>query len=365
MNTARKTVKISELFVGYKDKDWDGVVGYGGKLDIRPAYQREFIYEIPNEQAVIDTVLKGHPLNIMYWVQSLDENYELLDGQQRTLSICRFLDHKYYIHDKDGNKVYEDTILADDRKRITEYELDICVCEGSEGEILDWFKTINIKGKELNEQEALNATHTGAWLTDAKRYFSKPNCAAYGLGKDYINGAVERQDYFATALKWISDGDTQGYMAQHRNDTNASELWEYFQNVIDWIKRVFVVYRREMDGLYWGKFYNEHNDEKFDAEEVERRVKKLMIDLEVEKKSGIYEYILTGEEKALGLRKFDDNVKRAKYEEQDGKCAICSKPFTYELMHGDHIKPWSRGGKTVPENCQMLCTTDNLKKSHL
>lgn len=364
MNTDRKIVKVRELFDGYVDKDWDGVIGYGGKLDIRPIYQREFIYEIPNEQAVMATVLKGHPLNIMYWVQNQDDNYELLDGQQRSLSICRFLDHKYYIVDKDGNKIYEDTMLADDLEKIMNYELDICVCEGSEGEILDWFKTINIKGKELNEQEALNATHTGTWLTDAKKYFSKPNCAAYGLGKDYINGAVERQDYLSTALKWISSDDAQGYMAKHRNDADATALWQYFQDVIDWIKKVFV-YRREMDGLNWGKFYNEHKDDQLVRDEVEVRVQRLMADDEVQKKSGIYEYILTGDERALGLRAFEDNVRRTKYEQQKGKCSICGKPFPFEEMHGDHIKPWSKGGKTVPDNCQMLCTMDNLKKSNL
>lgn len=364
MKTTRKTVKVSELFDGYLDKDWDGVVGYGGKLDIRPIYQREFIYDIPNEQAVMATVLKGHPLNIMYWVQSKDDNYELLDGQQRSLSICRFLDHKYYIVDKDGNKIYEDTMLAEDREKVLNYELDVCVCEGTEGEILDWFKTINIKGKELNEQEALNATHTGTWLTDVKRYFSKPNCAAYGLGKDYVNGAVERQDYLSTALKWISNDDAQGYMAQHRNDSDASELWQYYQDVISWIKSVFVVYRREMDGLNWGKFYNEHKDDQFNTDDIEIRVKKLMADDEIQKKSGIYEYILTGDERALGLRVFEDNVRRSKYEQQNGKCAICGKPFLFEDMHADHIKPWSKGGKTISDNCQMLCTTDNLKKSN-
>lgn len=364
MKTVRKTVTVADLFNGYKDLDWEGVVGYGGQLDIRPAYQREYVYDIPDAQAVVATVLKGHPLNIMYWVQTKDGGYELLDGQQRTLSICKFLDHKYYILDKDGNKVYEDTMLADDKKKILEYELDICVCEGTEGEILDWFKTINIKGKELNDQEALNATHTGPWLSDAKRYFSKPNCAAYGLGKDYVKGQVERQDYLETVLKWINNGDPQGYMAIHRNNPDASELWHYYQSVIEWIRGTFVVYRREMDGLDWGTFYNDHHEEERDPAATEEQVKKLMMDEEVQKRSGIYEYVLCGNEKALGLRMFDDSVKRAKYEAQDGKCAICGKPFPYEIMHGDHIIPWSRGGKTTPDNCQMLCTTDNLKKSN-
>lgn len=368
MNTTRKSVKVSELYNGYLDKDWEGVVGYEGKLDIRPIYQREFIYDIPNEQAVMATVLKGHPLNIMYWVQTAGGNYELLDGQQRTLSICRFLDHKYYILDKDKNKVYVDTLLADDHKKIMNYELDICVCEGTEGEILDWFKTINIKGKELNEQEALNATHTGMWLTEAKKYFSKPNCPAYGLGKDYVNGAVERQDYLSTALKWISNDDAQGYMAQHRNDANANELWEYYNAVIDWIKSAFNIYRKEMDGLNWGKFYNEHKDEKLNSQDLEKQIVALIEDDEVNEKRGIYEYLLTGDERTLNLREFDEKTKFKKYEEQKGICvakkAICGNAhFKYEEMEADHIIPWNKGGKTVYENCKMLCMRDNRIKS--
>ncbi len=369
MKTTRRTVKVSELFNGYQDKDWDGVVGYSGKLDIRPTYQREFVYDIPDEQAVISTVLKGHPLNIMYWVQNPGGDFELLDGQQRSLSICRFLDHKYYIFDKDGNKIYEDTMLVADLDKIMNYELDICICKGTEGEILDWFKTINIKGKALNEQEALNATHTGEWLTDAKRYFSKPNCAAYGLGKDYINGAVERQDYFATALRWISDDDVQGYMALHRNDADASELWEYFKSVIAWVKITFKVYRREMDGVQWGELYNEFKDTKQNADKLEVRVAKLMEDDDVTNHKGIYHYILTGKEKYLSIRAFDDKMKRRAYERQKGICPVCKKEkrdkkhWDISEMEADHIKPWHEGGRTIAENCQMLCKDHNRDKS--
>jgi len=310
--------------------DWEGVHGYGGQLDIRPAYQREFIYEVANEQAVISTILKGHPINIMYWVKNPGGDFELLDGQQRSLSICRFLDHKYYIFDKDGNKIYEDTILADDLDKIMNYELDICVCEGTEGEILDWFKTINIKGKELNDQEALNATHTGKWLSDAKRYFSKPNCAAYGLGKDYINGAVERQDFLATVLKWKSNGDAQGYMAEHRNNADATELWSYYQDVIMWIRAVFTNYRREMNSVEWGELYNEFKDKKLDAEKIETEIRELMQDVDVTKKSGIYPYVLTRKERYLSLRAFDDNMKREAYERQDGICPFCKNTGTFQ-----------------------------------
>lgn len=364
MKTTRESIQVRELFNGYLDKEWDGVVGYGGKLDIRPIYQREFVYDIPNEQAVIATILKGHPINLMYWVQNKDGNYELLDGQQRSLSICRFLDHKYYIIDKNGNKVYENTMLTEDKEKILNYTLDICICNGTEGEILDWFRTINIKGKELNEQEALNATHTGTWLTDAKRYFSKPNCAAYGLSKDFVNGIVERQDYLTRALEWVSNNDVQGYMSEHRNDNDATELWNYFNNVIAWIKATFIEYRREMDGLNWGKLYNQYNSIAFDPIELEKQIKDLMKNEEVQKKSGIYEYVLTGNESILDIRTFDQNIKRTKYEQQNGRCAICGEYFTFEKMHADHIKPWSEGGRTIIENCQILCTKDNLLKSN-
>jgi hypothetical protein len=364
MKTTRMAKKISEIYDGYKDNGWDGVTGFGGKLDIRPKYQREFIYDLENERAVISTILKGHPLNIMYWVKTGEDNFELLDGQQRTLSICRFLDHKYHILDKDGNKIYVDTMLADDLEKLKNYKLDICVCEGSEGEILDWFKTINIKGKELNEQEALNATHTGLWLSDAKRYFSKPDCAAYRYGKDYVSGSVERQDYLRTALSWISGGDVQGYMAKHRNDANADKLWNYYRAVIDWVKLTFTTYRNEMRGLNWGEFYNEHKNDTLDAAAIEKKVKELMADDDVQKKSGVYGFVLTGDETYLNLRQFDPSIARAKYEQQKGICPMCGKHFEFEEMHADHIKPWSKGGKTVAENCQMLCASDNLRKSN-
>jgi hypothetical protein len=269
--------------------DWDGVVGFGGKLDIRPAFQREYIYDIPDAQKVIATVIKNHPLNIMYWVKTNNGSYELLDGQQRTLSICKFLDSKYYITDENGNRQYAHSIGQKKLDEILDYELLIWVCEGSEDEVLDWFKTINIKGKELNEQEALNAVYTGAWLTDAKRHFSKPNCPAHGLGKDYLAGEVTRQDFFATVLKWISNDDVSKYMAQHRKDKNAEEIWQYFENIISWVRKNFTVYRNEMKGVAWGSLYNEFKDMELGPSTLEDEIKNLMKDEDVTKKSA---YIL-------------------------------------------------------------------------
>lgn len=384
MKTTRITINIRDLFEGFYDKDeggekgYGGAWGYGGKLNIRPIYQRELVYDEKEEAKVIDSVLKGYPINIMYWVKNPDGKYDLLDGQQRTLSICNFLDHKYSIKDENNERRYEDSLYEEDKEKILNYPLDICVCEGTTKEVLEWFKTINIKGKELNDQEMLNATHTGPWLSDAKRYFSKPNCAAYNKGKDYIFGSVERQDFLKEVLDWVSDGNIQEYMENHRYDESASYLWEYYQNVIDWIRSHFLAYFKEMKGLPWGKYYNRYNTLNLDPVVITNEVNDLMADEEVENKKGIFEFILeefrhadTGEqmtngecEKYLHIRQFDPSIKRSKYTQQNGICPLCGKHFDFEQMHGDHIVPWSRGGKTEPENCQMLCSTCNLKKSN-
>jgi hypothetical protein len=366
MKTTHQKIKVKDVFNGYQDKNWDGVVGYDGKLDIRPIYQREFIYSPENERAVIDTILKEHPLNLVYWVKNGD-NFEVLDGQQRTLSICRFLDHKYHI-ELNGEKRYCDTLLKENLDKINNYELDVYICEGTEGEILEWFKTINIKGKELNNQELLNATHTGTWLTDAKRYFSKPNCAAKGLGEDYISASVERQEFLETALKWINNGDAQGYMAFHRNDENAKKLQDYFANVIEWIGKTFTTYRREMKNVNWGELYNQFKDAKLDATKLEKEIVELLEDEEVGNQKGIYDYVLTKNERSLNLRIFDDKTKRRIYEKQKGICPLCKgenkkKKWKLEEMEADHIRPWHEGGKTISENCQMLCKEDNRTKS--
>lgn len=375
METSRITITVAELADGYQDLDWDGVVGYRGKLDIRPKYQREFIYDLDRQRKVIDTVINRRPLNIMYWVQKSDGHYDLLDGQQRTLSICHFLDGKFTISDRNGEKVYFHSMNDEDRQKILNYELEICICDGTDDEIYDWFRTININGIDLKPQEMLNATYTGEWLTDARRHFSKPNCAAYGLAKDYLTGSVERQDFLEKALKWINDGDVQGYMAAHRNDPDASELWEYFTNVINWVKSTFIVYRGEMKGLNWGEFYNEFHDQTFNPDEIEQQVARLMADEDIQKQTGIYEYILTGSEKALNLRAFDKKERRIAYERQGGHCPFCDQEIdgenrgkVYDIteMEADHIIPWSKGGQTVQDNCQMLCQRhNNLKTNHL
>ena len=367
MKTTRNYIKVSELFNGYKDLDWDGVVGYGGKLDIRPKYQREFIYKPEQQRKVIETIINQRPLNLMYWVKTPNDNYELLDGQQRTLSICKFLDHKYHIEDRNGNKFYFDTLPTDIQDKILNYELEVYICEGSEEEILEWFDTINIKGSELEEQEKLNAAYSGPWLESAKRYFSKPNCRASIIGKRYLKGEVIRQKYLETTLKWINNGDIKEYMGNHRYDTDAEELKNYFEDVIKWVEITFPKYRDEMVGIGWGFLYNQHKDDSLNPEKLEKSVSELMKNEEIQSKSGIYTYVLEGDEKVLNLRAFKDDQKRVVYEKQKGICPIChdagnDKHYELNEMHADHIIPWSKGGKTEIDNCQMLCIRHNLAK---
>ena len=236
-------------------------------------------------------------------------------------------------------------------------------CSGTDSEKLAWFKTINIAGEPLSDQELRNAVYAGPWVTDAKRYFSKTGCAADGLGGDYLNGVAIRQAYLETAIKWISDNNIDDYMGQHQHQSSAEVLWQYFQDVINWVKAVFSQYRKEMKGLAWGDFYNEFNDREFDPNEMEDEVARLMEDEDVTAKRGIYEYLLTGEEKHLNIRAFTNKQKREAYERQKGVCAECKEPFALEDMDADHITPWHEGGPTTPENCQMLCREHNRRKS--
>ena len=368
MKTKRMTVSVRQIYDGYEDHDWEGVVGYGGKLDIRPKYQREFIYDLDKQRKVIDTILHKRPLNIIYWVLAKNGDYELLDGQQRTLSICKFLDHKYHILDKNGDKFYFDTLPKEQQEKILNYELEICVCEGSENEILEWFKTINIKGLELKPQEMLNAVYSGPWTEDARKRFSKINCVADTVGGKYLSGEVTRQAYLEKVLKWISNNDIKGYMAKHRYDKNADELWEYFESVISWVETTFPDYKEEMKGLDWGRFYNDHKTDKLDPELLKKTINNLRANEEIDKKSGIYEYVLYGDERVLNLRTFNENDKITVYERQGGICPLCKesgdeKHYEINEMQADHIIPWSKGGKTTLDNCQLLCARHNLIKN--
>lgn len=359
MKIELREVTVKELTDGFRDNNEAGVVGFGGKLDIRPPYQREFIYKDKQRDAVIDTITKDYPLNVMYWAVREDGNFEVIDGQQRTISICQYVNGDFSIN---GLAIHN---LQDDKKeQILGYKLMIYLCSGMDSEKLEWFRTINIAGEKLTDQELRNAVYSGPWVTDAKRYFSKSGCPAYVIGSDYLNGSPIRQDYFETAIEWISSDKIEDYMSKHQHDPNASALWRYFQDVISWIEATFTVKRSKfMKGVDWGSLYNSYKDEIFDAKLFEAETARLIADDEVAKKSGIYAYILTGDEKFLGIRQFTDSVKQKVYERQAGICVKCSKYFELSEMEADHIDPWYEGGKTIEENCQLLCKTDNRRKS--
>ncbi|MDR3234031.1 MAG: DUF262 domain-containing protein [Planctomycetaceae bacterium] len=350
-------IPIRELVNGYTNSQEEGVRGYGGKLDIRPKYQREFVYKEQQRDAVITSVRNRFPLNVMYWVKN-GGNYEVLDGQQRTISICEYVANKFSVADKRF-----DNLTGDQQEPILDYELMVYFCEGTDSEKLAWFEIVNIAGAVLTKQELRNAVYTGEWLTDAKGYFSRTGCIAHQISVSYVNGAPIRQELLETAIAWINNGKIEEYMSVHQHDKDANELWQYFQNVITWVKEVFQVYRKEMKGLNWGGFYNCYKNDSFDTDKLEERIKTLMSDRDVNKKSGVYEYVLTGDERCLNIRNFDNNDKREVYERQNGVCPHCKQSFAIDKMEGDHITPWSQGGKTVTENCQMLCKDCNRRKA--
>ena len=363
MNIELKKIPVKDVFKGYLDNNEDGVIGFNGKLNIRPKYQREFIYKDKQREAVLNTIKKGFPLNTIYWAKNNDETYELLDGQQRTISICSYINGEYSI-----NYQYFHNLTQGEKDQILNYELMVYICEGSDREKLEWFKVINIAGEKLTDQELRNAVYTGEWLTDAKNHFSKNNCVAYSLAKNYMTGSPIRQDYLETAILWITNRDgieIEDYMALFQNEKDASELWIYFQNVINWVNIHFPKYRKEMKGIKWGYYYNKYYTENYNPNSLEEEFLKLIVDEDITSIRGIYEYLIDGEEKHLSLRAFSVKMKMEAYTKQDGLCKKCSEPFDIEDMEGDHITPWSQGGKTIASNCQMLCKHCNRIKSDI
>jgi hypothetical protein len=358
-----KKVSVRDVVKNYRNDLEDGVVGFDGKLNIRPKYQREFVYNEKQQAEVIRTIMKGFPLNTMYWASSREGGFELLDGQQRTISICEYVSGAFSVCFVEKTPQYFHNLTQLEKDKILDYELMIYQCDGDDKDKLDWFRVVNIAGVKLSEQELRNAVYTGSWLTSAKRWFSKRQGPAYEIGKKYLKGAPERQDYLETVIDWISDGEIESYMSEHQGDNDADGLWDYFKSVIEWVEMVFPKYRKEMKGIDWGKLYNQYNSFIFDSREFEEKIVKLMMDIDVTKKSGIYYYLFNTEEKHLSIRSFTDNDKRIMYEHQDGVCVKCENKFSIEAMEADHIQPWSQGGKTTVENCQMLCRPCNRKKS--
>lgn len=360
MNIELHEIPIRDIVEGYQDNREEGVVGYGGYLDIRPKYQREFVYNEKERNAVMDTIVKGFPLNIMYWAKTGDKTFEILDGQQRTVSFCQYVNGDFSIN----NRAFHN-LTGPEKEKILNYKVMVYFCDGNEDEKLSWFKTVNIAGKELTAQELRNAVYTGTWLTDAKSRFSKTNCPAQQIAKDYLVGSAIQQEYLETALRWKSKGKIESYMSKHQHDPDANELWVYFRNVIDWVKLTFVNYRKEMKGVNWGALYDEYKENAFDIEHLEEEIKNLMMDDDIKNKKGIYMYVLTHNEKYLNIRTFSESQKRVAFEKQKGICKKCGKHFEIEEMHADHITPWSKGGKTIPENCQLLCAECNRRKSDI
>jgi hypothetical protein len=352
-------IPVKDVVEGYRNSNEEGVIGYDGKLNIRPKYQREFVYKDKQRDAVIGTLRKDFPLNVMYWAANGDGSSEVIDGQQRTISICEYVAGNFSI-----GEMYFHNLPKDQQEQILQYKLMVYFCEGTDSEKLDWFETINIAGEKLTEQELRNAAYTGPWLSDAKRYFSRTGCAAYGLASSYLTGVAIRQEYLETAINWISGGNIAQYMSKHQQDANANELWLHFQAVISWVKVVFPTYRKEMKGVDWGALYRLHGKDTFDSKLLETKVSELMRDEDATKKSGIYAYLVTGEEKHLSIRAFTDNMKREAFEKQKGTCPRCGdgKIYKIEEMEADHIEPWHAGGKTIAENCKMLCKRHNREK---
>ncbi|MBQ9103525.1 MAG: DUF262 domain-containing protein [Clostridia bacterium] len=377
MKIELKEITIREVVENYIDSNEEGVYGYNGKLNIRPKYQREFVYDEKKRNAVIETIQKNFPLNVMYWVKNDNGTFEVLDGQQRTISFCQYVNGDFSINEK-----FFHNLTETEKNQILDYKLMIYICEGNDKEKLDWFKIINIAGEQLMPQELRNAVYTGSWLTSAKTFFSKSNCVAYLLAKDYVVGSPIRQEYLQTAISWINKGKIEEYMSLHQHDVNANELWLYFKNIIDWVKITFPTYRKEMKGLNWGELYEKYSDKPYDIKILEMQVEELMQDFGVTNKKGIFECVLGNlkDTKLLNIRIFDERTKQIVYKHQTedaikkgvSNCPLCAigndsnKTRIWELseMDADHVAAWSKGGSTDIKNCQMLCKTHNRAKGN-
>jgi 5-methylcytosine-specific restriction endonuclease McrA len=384
--TLRTDITVADICDGfvYNELEGKGLFGLGGRLVIQPEYQRNYFYQEKGgkrEQAVIHSLLRGYPIGLLYFNKVGDDRYEVLDGQQRITSIGRFVTNKFAIK-VGGNPMIFDSLPADQKARLLDTKLLIYICEGAESEIKEWFQTINIAGVPLNEQELLNAIYSGPFVTLARAEFSNSQNANLHKWRAYIKGNVNRQDFLACALDWVSKGNISDYMSKHRYDDNIDELKTYFNSVIDWVATVFRDVYPEMQGLEWGRLYEQYHRTPYDPDEVAEQVRRLYDDPYVRNKRGIFEYVLGGcqDPRLLEVRVFDEAVKRAVYARQTAaaqaagvsNCPLCavghdanrSRIYEYKEMEADHVTAWSKGGASTPENCQMLCKTHNRAKGN-
>lgn len=381
----RTDITIEDICKGfvYNELEGKGLYGLNGKLVIQPEYQRNYIYaDGKKDVAVIESILKGYPLGLIYFTKVEDDKYEVLDGQQRITSLGRFIVEKFAVKDENGMEQYFTSLSKDKQEKILKTTLLIYECEGTETEIKEWFKTINIAGIPLNMQELRNAIYSGSFVTLAKEEFSNSRNAQNQKRSAYISGNVNRQDFFECALKWVSKGEIDNYMSRHRSDKDITELKTYFDSVIDWISGVFSCVEREMQGLEWGALYEKYHKNSYDVENVENIVKILYEDSYVKNKRGIFEYILGGckDTKLLDVRIFDEATKKSVYAKQTKKaqekgisnCSYCAmghdsnknKIWKLTEMDADHVTAWSNGGATSIENCEMLCKSHNRAKGN-
>lgn len=382
--TLRTDITINDICNGftYNELEGKGLYGLSGKLTIQPEYQRNYIYaDGIRDVAVIESILKGYPLGILYFVKTGEDTFEVLDGQQRITSFGRYVIGKFAVK-IDGMENYFSGLNEDLQQKILDTKLLIYECEGTETEIKEWFKTINIAGIPLNEQELLNAIYSGKFVTEAKREFSNSQNSNVQKWKAYVKGDVKRQDFLSCALDWVSKGEKEKYMSEHRNSDNINELKTYFTTVIDWISGIFKSVEKEMCGLKWGELYEKYGKNPYNPDEVDKKLKELYADDSVKKRSGIFEYILGGcvDTKLLEIRVFEDRDKRIVYENQTklanenqlSNCPLCAisdnanKTRIWKLseMDADHVTAWSKGGATDITNCQMLCITHNRAKGN-
>ncbi|MDG1731336.1 MAG: DUF262 domain-containing protein [Algibacter sp.] len=385
ITTLKTNITVADICDGfvYNELEGKGLFGLSGKLTIQPEYQRNYIYaDGKRDVAVIESVLKGYPLGLIYFNKVTDNNLEVLDGQQRITSLGRFVTNKFAVKDENGMEQYFGGIAKDKQEKILNTQLLIYECEGEESEIKEWFKTINIAGVPLNSQELLNAVYSGPFVTLLKQEFSNSQNSNIQKWSAYVRGNVDRQEFLERAIEWVSKNNIGEYMSKHRNDNNINEVKTYFTSVIDWVSSVFKDVESEMCGLEWGRFYEEYHNKSYNPNKVSEQVKELYADPYVKNRKGIFEYILGGltDTKLIDVRIFDEATKKATYSKQTqeaekkeiSNCPLCAignnsnKSRIYKLkeMDADHVTAWSKGGKTDIKNCEMLCKTHNRAKGN-